>query len=88
MVVVVVAVVAVVAGSETFVAKFWERAPTPPPGHRGRGASVLNLRGCGVLRGGEGKESAPAPSPLNVCFVPENKGSIRLLPPGKHKTSF
>lgn len=36
-------VMVVVAGGETFVAKFWERALTPPPGHQGPGASVLNL---------------------------------------------
>jgi hypothetical protein len=62
------------------------RAPTPPPRPPGpRSQFSKPAGGRGALGRGE---SQPVPSRLNVCFVPENKGSIRLLPPGKHKTSF
>lgn len=49
------------------------RAPTPPPGQRGPGASVLNLQGCGVLRGGEGVSACPLPTECLLCSGKQGK---------------
>lgn len=61
-------------GGRRFCSRAWgKRAPTPSPGRRGPGASVLNLQGCGVLRGGEGVSACPLPTECLLCSGKQGK---------------